>query len=245
LNDSWVSVCSFRVLRLSGFESPLQAALTQSDPHEVSCHFRVSEPIEVPPYWLGDPASYFAPSIKMVLYLTVFLSTSSPPDRGLAAPLMWLCPLQGTTRLARRRPISCRSRKRVQQLLSWSFSPLRRLARASLLHPGLPHRVRSAHRVSHPLDGLLLARTPGPVSYRYRPWGSLHPPGGFPHRWVPLARHLRNYPLGVLPLLLHAFHRNESRFLTTALPPHGIHRDLVASPPTGCCSSSESVLRVR
>jgi hypothetical protein len=46
-------------------------------------------------------------------------------------------------------------------------------------------------------------------------------------------------------LLLHAFHRNESRFLTTALPPHGIHRDLVASPPTGCCSSSESVLRVR
>jgi hypothetical protein len=30
-------------------------------------------------------------------------------------------------------------------------------AQASQLNPGLPHRVRSAHRVSHPHDGLLLA----------------------------------------------------------------------------------------
>jgi hypothetical protein len=44
-------------------------------------------------------------------------------------------------------------------------------ARASPLHPGLPHRVRSAHRVSHPHDGLLLARTPSLVSCRKRPWG--------------------------------------------------------------------------
>jgi hypothetical protein len=44
-------------------------------------------------------------------------------------------------------------------------------AQASPLHPGLPHRVRSALRVSHPLDGFLLARTPGLVSCRKRPWG--------------------------------------------------------------------------
>lgn len=44
-------------------------------------------------------------------------------------------------------------------------------ARASQLNPGLPHRVRSAHRVSHPHDGLLLARTSGLVSCRKRPWG--------------------------------------------------------------------------
>jgi hypothetical protein len=44
-------------------------------------------------------------------------------------------------------------------------------AQASPLHPGLPHRVRSALRVSHPLDGLLLARTSGLVSCRKRPWG--------------------------------------------------------------------------
>jgi hypothetical protein len=44
-------------------------------------------------------------------------------------------------------------------------------AQASPPHPGLPHRVRSALRISHPLDGLLLARTPGLVSCRKRPWG--------------------------------------------------------------------------
>jgi hypothetical protein len=44
-------------------------------------------------------------------------------------------------------------------------------AQASPLHPGLPHRVRSALRVSHPLDGFLLAQTPGLVSCRKRPWG--------------------------------------------------------------------------
>jgi hypothetical protein len=32
--------------------------------------------------------------------------------------------------------------------------------------PGLPHPVRSAYRVSHPLDGLLLDRLPGLVSCR-------------------------------------------------------------------------------
>jgi hypothetical protein len=30
----------------------------------------------------------------------------------------------------------------------------------------LPHRVRSALRVFHPLDGFLLARTPGHISDR-------------------------------------------------------------------------------
>jgi len=44
-------------------------------------------------------------------------------------------------------------------------------AQASPLHPGLPRRVRSALRVSHPLDGFLLAQTPGLVSCRKRPWG--------------------------------------------------------------------------
>jgi hypothetical protein len=43
--------------------------------------------------------------------------------------------------------------------------------RASPLNPGLPHRVRSVLKVSYLLDGLLLARTPGLVSCRKRPWG--------------------------------------------------------------------------
>jgi hypothetical protein len=37
---------------------------------------------------------------------------------------------------------------------------------ASPLSPGLPHPVRSAFRVSHPPDGLLLAALPGLVSCR-------------------------------------------------------------------------------
>jgi hypothetical protein len=44
-------------------------------------------------------------------------------------------------------------------------------AQASPLNPGLPHRVSSVLRVSHPLDGLLLARTSGLISCRKRPWG--------------------------------------------------------------------------
>ena len=42
-------------------------------------------------------------------------------------------------------------------------------AQASPLNPGLPHRVRSALRVSRPLDGFLLAQTSGLVSCRKRP----------------------------------------------------------------------------
>lgn len=38
--------------------------------------------------------------------------------------------------------------------------------------PVCQSRVRSVLRVSHPLDGFLLARTPGLVSCRLRPWGS-------------------------------------------------------------------------
>jgi len=39
------------------------------------------------------------------------------------------------------------------------------------LHPGLPHPVRSAFRVSHPPDGLLPRRPSGLVSCRSRSWG--------------------------------------------------------------------------
>jgi hypothetical protein len=38
----------------------------------------------------------------------------------------------------------------------------------SPLHPGLPHPVRSASRVSHPPDGFLLPIPPGLVSCRWR-----------------------------------------------------------------------------
>jgi hypothetical protein len=52
--------------------------------------------------------------------------------------------------------------------------------------PVCQSRVRSVHRVSHPLDGLLLARTPGLISCRKRPWGS--PFREFPSLPGPVAR---------------------------------------------------------
>jgi hypothetical protein len=83
------------------------------------------------------------------------------------------------------------------QQLSWSSSPLRRLIRASPLSPGLPHRVRSTRRVSHPLGGLLLARTPGLVSCRKRPWGSTLQ--GLSLTTRSCSSSPQNYPLGVPP----------------------------------------------
>jgi hypothetical protein len=64
-----------------------------------------------------------------VLYLSVFQPTilprapanrRKPISQCQMAPLMWLCPLQGTTHLARHAFTPFCSRKQKQRLLSWS-----------------------------------------------------------------------------------------------------------------------------
>jgi hypothetical protein len=50
--------------------------------------------------------------------------------------------------------------------------PSSALRRRGLRFPGLPHPVRSAFRISHPLDGFLPLRPSGLVSCRWRSWGS-------------------------------------------------------------------------
>jgi len=62
---------------------------------------------------------------------------------------------------------------------------------AKSTHPGLPHPVRSAYRLSQPLSGLLLHQPGGPVSCLKRPWGSSRKVFLTPIR----------APLGVAPLL--------------------------------------------
>jgi hypothetical protein len=71
---------------------------------------------------------------------------------------MRLRPLQGRTPSG---PPACQPApgRLSHRQLPWSFSPLRRLSLGKSTNPGLPRRVRSALRVSHPLDGLLLAQT--------------------------------------------------------------------------------------
>jgi hypothetical protein len=52
--------------------------------------------------------------------------------------------------------------------LPWGSGPFSAHGVGSPLDPGLPHPVRSASRVSHPLDGFLLPAPSGPVSCRWR-----------------------------------------------------------------------------
>jgi len=144
---------------------PMATCHRGSDPREVLLHFRGLRPADVSPYWLGDPDPRF-----VALDKSHAASFGLPPThpllcRSSTAPLLWLFPLQGSTHPARRRrrfrakPVPIGDSHGV-------FLPYDASARASPLHLGLPHRVRSAHRVFHPLDGFLLARTPGHVSDR-------------------------------------------------------------------------------
>lgn len=144
---------------------PMATCHRGSDPREVSLHFRGLRPADVSPFWLGDPDSRFVASDKSSAAPFGFPPTYPLLCRSSAAPLLWLRPLQGSTRSARRR---CRSRAKPVPI-GYSHGvclPYDASARASPLHLGLPHRVRSAHRVFHPLDGFLLARTPGHISDR-------------------------------------------------------------------------------
>jgi hypothetical protein len=108
--------------------------------------------------------------------LLVLPSLSSPPNIEPSNPpkRIFLLTARVTMSSPKRFPGSSKGEFSNAGLSSNSRGVLRPFdasTRASPLHPGLPHRVRSAHRVSHPLDGLLLARTPGLVSCRKRPWG--------------------------------------------------------------------------
>jgi hypothetical protein len=144
---------------------PMATCHRGSDPREVLLHFRGLRPVDVSPYWLGDPDSRFVASDKSSAAPFGFPPTYPLLRRSSAAPLLWLRPLQGSTRSARRR-----RRSRAKPVpIGYSHGvclPYDASARASPLHLGLPHRVRSAHRVSHPLDGFLLARTSGHISDR-------------------------------------------------------------------------------
>jgi len=85
---------------------------------------------------------------------TLLTRTDNPPTE--------LRPLQSMTAAGRRTPWYARGATASHEVRG-SFSTVHL---ASPLNPGLPHPVRSAYRVSHPLDGLLLTRLPGLVSCR-------------------------------------------------------------------------------
>jgi hypothetical protein len=84
------------------------------------------------------------------------------------------------TGFTRRCPRSA-PRKGLRDRLPWSSIPYSASSRESLLAPGLPHPVRSASRVSHPLDGLLLSTASRPCFMPETLMG-FQPFRGFPSR---------------------------------------------------------------
>jgi hypothetical protein len=112
---------------------------------------------------------------------SVFPLLDPPPDRSLVTSSPAVAPPSGCYL---QQPADLGLRRTPPRLPLMEFrTPATLEPRASPLHPGLPHRVRSALRVSHPLDGLLLARTSDLVSCRYAL--GVRPTGVFPSRRVP------------------------------------------------------------
>jgi len=156
---------SFRVFRSCG--KPLQYLLRHA-PHVITLHFRGLRPIGVSPYWLGDPRSAFTTQRVTSKSGIPADQPVTPPKRGnsslAVAPTTgfnptWPADVSATTTPKSDNNGSVSNSHGV-------LLPFDALARASLLHAGLPHRLRSVLRVLHPLDGLLLTRTSDPISCR-------------------------------------------------------------------------------
>jgi hypothetical protein len=96
--------------------------------------------------------------------------TIDPAPKHRTLPWTWPS-LQGTRHFARRSPARLRH---APHGVSFPFSDVGR----EVHWPGLPHPVRSACRVSRPLDGLL-PHLLSDLEGRYRSWG-LGPPEPYP-----------------------------------------------------------------
>jgi hypothetical protein len=111
----------------------------------------------------------------LVLWRMVRPSALLPGPRGLPSrssphrakrcdvPPTEFRPPQSVTGLRRPRLLTWHAR--AAPLMRFSAPPAQSTRRVHMI-PGLPHPVRSALRVSHPLDGLLLDELPGLVSCR-------------------------------------------------------------------------------
>jgi hypothetical protein len=121
---------------------------------------------QVSPYWLGVPSSSLArlPVRRLTtLDLEVFPAAlpRALPVKAISDPSTKLRHLQSLTTC--RPPRLAATGATHSHEVSGSFSTMHL---SSPLDPSLPHSVRSACRVSHPPDGLLLGRLPGLVSCR-------------------------------------------------------------------------------
>jgi hypothetical protein len=136
-----------------------------SNPLEVTLRYRVS-PTDVSPYWLGDPDTYLSnSSLNCRTFRSSLCRPAARPksdDLSHAVTPSSGCYLHSPP---------ARSPKAAYRTPLMEFVPLRRLSPGESTTPGLPHRVRSALRVSHPLDGLLLAWTFRPCFMPVTPLG--------------------------------------------------------------------------
>jgi hypothetical protein len=147
-----------------------------------------------------------------------------PPDgKPSETPKRIIVPVtQGPSNPPKRIPGSSKGEPSNAGLSSNSHGVLRPFdasARASPLNPGLPHRVGSTHRVSHPHGGLLLARTPGLVSCRKRPWGFALQ--GLTLTTRSCSSSPQKYPLGVPPGSRTVNHSTARRLVQQASQPAG------------------------
>jgi hypothetical protein len=123
----------------------------------------------------------------------VFRLACLPLGRSLLAPLMWLCPLQGTTHLARRFVIPMYMRNAIQQL-SWSFLPLRRLSLSESTPPRFawPGTFRPQ---GFPPSRRITPRSDVQPYFRLVTSMGFCSSGVFPHCQVPLTHRLNGITL--------------------------------------------------
>jgi len=158
---------------------------------------------------------------------------------------MRLCPLQGTTHLARRRLAF------ILQLKTRPAAPL-----LESLAPST-HEPERIHSTPAYLTGYVPPTGFRTLSTDYSSLGRLalfrassahgvcRSPGGFPHYQRSTDSSPMHNPLDVLPRLHCVLHRNADRSVLAA-PPYHIPKNVVAAtPPSGHHSSSGSVFHAR
>jgi hypothetical protein len=183
--------------RLAASRFPVGCAFPWEASHEVALCLGVSRRPLVSPHWFSDPSSAFAqcrPVDRRRWPSRFFQQT--PGHRMRIAPGTSAHVVTSSSESDRLTAAAnvCMRRGASHEVCGSSST----IHLQSPLNPGLPHPVRSAFRVSHPPDGLLLYRLPGLVSCRSA-HGVPSPSELFP-RPEPWRLSTPHCPLAVRPL---------------------------------------------
>jgi hypothetical protein len=178
--------------------------------------------------------------LQKAVRLPVFQQTDRLLRQGVAAPLLWLRPLQGSTQHSPPTLAFLRLRKAAKtarQLLSWSFAPLRRVSPSESTPPRLATPGTFRPQGFSPSRRLAPRSNAQPCFMLVTSMGFCSS-GGFPHCQVPTARRRGNTLLAFFLRI-----RRENSAMLGARTLHTGNSAYAASlfSPSGLCSNSESV----